>query len=322
MKKISIIYLLIIFSAVASGQTEKLINPADLKQQTIITEPLTLQKGFLRVGLFYTYTLSDKYFDSSAKKTFFPGNGWSSSNDLQLWTDYGITDRFMVELGIPYTNGIEIYHQKLYVPIIDTMVSRNFTAKSKGLGDILMSASYQIIPSKDHKFSLRGQLELTLPTGRKNPTNFVNSYEYDAPTGNGVFVVTPGLYAQLLSYPFSFTAFLYYDYNFKGSKIMNAGDTQEKKFKYGDDINPGGSINFQLNDWIALTNELDFQYWWKGEEEGASDNDLYTHWSFTYQPRLIFQIRRFRLGESVTIPLKGKSYGADPQYILFVQYVF
>jgi Putative MetA-pathway of phenol degradation len=322
MKKISLIYLLVIFSAIASGQTEKLINPADLKQQTVITEPLTLQKGFLRVGLFYTYTLVDKYFDSSAKKTFPPGNGWSSSNDFQLWTQYGVTDRFMVELGIPYTDGVEIYHQKLYAPIIDTLVSRNFTTRGKGLGDILMSASYQIIPSKDHKFSLRGQLELTLPTGRKNPTNVVNSNEYDAPTGNGAFVVTPGLYARLLEYPFSFTAFLYYDYKFKGSKIMNAGDTQEKMFKDGDHINPGGSINFQLNDWIALTNELDFHYRGKGEEEGVPASDLYTQWLIEYSPYLIFQIRRFRLGEAVNIPLKGKSTGADPQYVLFVQYVF
>jgi len=322
MKKISLIYLLVIFSTLAFGQTEKIINPADLKQQTVITEPLTLRKGFLRVGLFYNYSLVDKYFDNSAKKTFYPGSGWATSNNLQFLTQYGVNDRLTVELRIPYTSDLKNVHQKMYAPIIDSMVSANYSTRGRGIGDLIVDAIYQIIPSKDHKLSLRAEMDLTLPTGRKNPANVVNPYEYDAPTGNGAFVVTPGLYARLLSYPFSFTAFAYYDYNFKEHKILNAGDLEEKEFKYGNHINTGGSINFHLNEWIALINELDYDHWGKGEEEGVPANDLYTRWSFSYSPRLIFQIRRFRLGESVEIPLKGKMTGADPQYILFVQYVF
>ncbi|MGA1976390.1 MAG: transporter [Bacteroidales bacterium] len=322
MKKISIISIFAVFSAIAYGQTEKLINPADLKQQTVITEPLTLQKGFLRVGLFYNYIIQDKYFDESSKKVYYPGSSWATSNDLDLSIEYGITDRLTVELGIPYKDDIRTMHLEEYDPSINGTISSNFSSKGKGIGDMTVQATYQVIPSKDHKLSLRADMEATFPTGSKNPTNVVNYFEYNLPTGDGAFVVSPGLYARLLSYPFSFTAFLYYNYNFTEHKIINVGDPEEKEYKYGNNILTGGSLNFQLNEWIALTNELDYYYCGKGEEEDVSTNDLNTSWTVTYSPNLIFQIRRFRLGESVSIPLKGKMYSADPEFTLFVQYVF
>ncbi len=322
MKKISIISFFTALSTLAFGQTEKMINPSDLKQQTVITEPLTLQKGFLRVGLVYSYSLLDKYFDDSGKKIYTPESTWAIENDLELIAQYGITDRLMAELTIPYGDRITTYHWKAYSPISDSMITSNLSTRGKGLGDVMLSADYQIIPSKDHKLSLRGTIDLTLPTGRKNPSNVVNAFEFDSPTGNGAVVFSPKLLARYLSYPFSFRAYLYYDYNFKEHKIIDIGDTQEKEFKWGNMFTAGGSINFQLNDWIALTNDVMYCLTGKGEEEGVPSSELSTYWSLSYNPNLIFQIRRFRLGESVSIPLAGKTTDADPYYILMIQYVF
>jgi len=36
------------------SQTEKQLVPSDLRQQTIVTEPVTLRKGFFRIGTIAT----------------------------------------------------------------------------------------------------------------------------------------------------------------------------------------------------------------------------------------------------------------------------
>jgi len=45
-------------------------------------------------------------------------------------------------------------------------------------------------------------------------------------------------------------------------------------------------------------------------------------WLVQYSPRLSFQIKRLRVNQAIQIPLFGRSSGADPGFILIVQYVF
>jgi hypothetical protein len=322
MKNIIQIYLLIIISSVSYGQTEKLLNPADLKQQTIITEPLTLRKGFFRVGFTYSYSVLDKYFNDSGKKNYSPESTWATQTGVMFWGQYGVTDRLMVEVGIPYSNDVTNYHTRLIIPEIDTMAISNSSNRGKGIGDVKISASYQIIPSEDNNISLKGTLDLTLPTGEKNPTNIKGPRDFDAPTGYGVFVLAPKITARKVSYPFSYSAYVFYNYNFEGSRIMIPGDPTETKFTYGNYFEGGASFNFHLSEWIALANELSFSHRGKGKIENVPSGALTTAWGVKYETRLIFQIKRFRLGEAVTIPLKGKNIGADPQYVLIAQFVF
>lgn len=322
MKKILIIYGLLIITSSAFGQTEKLINPADLKQKTVITEPLSLNKGFLRVGLLYQHSALDKWFDDSGKKIYLPESTWGSTNSLQLWTQYGITDRLMVEIGIPYSSDLTNIHRKFFFPEWDTLINYNASNRGKGLGDIVASATYQIIPSADNKFSMKAALDLTIPTGRKNCTNVISEDEYDGPTGYGVFCLTPRVTARMLIYPYSFMAYASYAYSFPGSRKLYPTDTVETNLRDGGFMLAGASINLHLNEWIALTNDISYSYWGKGYIKGASKSSLSTKWLVDYEPRVIFQIRRFRLGEAVDIPLKGKLVSSDPLYTLTVQYVF
>jgi hypothetical protein len=148
MKKVIPLFLFLLTPLTLRGQFEKILNPADLKQQTVITEPLSLNKGFLRVGLFYSYSCLDKYFDTSGEKNYFPESTWGSASGSSFWVQYGITDRIMVETGISYSSDLKNYHSKLFAPGLDTMVIRNSSVRGKGLGDITLSGTYQIIPSK------------------------------------------------------------------------------------------------------------------------------------------------------------------------------
>jgi len=322
MKRLIIICLLVIISAAVSGQTEKILNPADLKQQTIITEPISLYKGFLRIGFAYSYTVLDKYFDDSGKKDYFPESAWGKTSGAQFWAQYGITNRIMVELGVPYKSDLTNYHRSVFIPELDTMILSNLTNRGNGLGDIMVSATYQIIPSAENNFSVKASVDLTIPTGQKNPTDIESSGSYKSPTGYGSFVISPRISARMVAYPFSYIGYISYNYNFKGSRIIYPGDLEEKTFKYGNNLIAGGSFNFHLNEWIALTNELNYSYTGKGELEGSMPGDLNSAWGIHYETRLVFQIKRFRLGEAVTIPLAGRKIGADPLYVLIGQYVF
>jgi hypothetical protein len=322
MKRIIPFYLLLLTASVSFGQIEKILNPADLKQQTIVTEPLSLRKGFLRVGFTYSYSVLDKYFDDSARKHYFPESTWGTSTSTMLWTQYGISDRIMVELGIPYSNDLTNYFSTRYAPEINSMMALKSTNRGKGIGDIILSGTYQIIPSADNNFSFKAALDITVPTGEKNPTNLKSTGSYDAPTGYGVFVFSPRLTVRMVTYPFSYGAYMFYDYNLPGSRLMSPGAIDETKFTYGNFFVTGGNFNLHLNEWIALANELNYSHRGKGKIDGTPSSDLSIAWGFSYETRLIFQIKRFRLGEAVTFPLKGKNIGADPTYVLIGQYVF
>lgn len=322
MKKAAIFYILILLSCKGFAQTEKIINPSDLKQQTVVTEPLSLNKGFTRVGLAYSYSALDKYFNTDGKKMYSPESSWGIVSGAQVMVQYGITDRLMAEVGVPFKFDVTNYHWRIYAPGLDYMEISDMSVRGGGLADLYLSGTFQVIPSSRHKFSLKTSLDVTIPTGRKNPENVVSSYDYDAPTGYGVFVLSPRITARLVHYPYSWVVYVQYSYNFSGSRIIYPGDAVERDYRYGNNIYAGGGVNLHLNEWIALTNDLVYSYTGRGEIENVSDDNLTTSYTFSYQPRLIFQIRRFRLGEAVNIPLKGRLAGADPLYVLLVQYIF
>jgi len=323
MKKV---FLLIISSFIISnitGQVEQMIIPSDLKQQTIITEPATLRKGFFRIGIVNSWGAVDRIFDESGKRSYLMGsNGWGTSWSCELDLQYGITDRIQVTAQLPYKRDKIYYAAELIAPGYDSSLVQYYKTTGNGLGDISLAASYQIIQENERRPSLVTKLFVTLPTGRKNPTNIENSREYDMPTGYGETTLDFHLQARKIFYPYSVTVYTAYKYHFKGEKIFNPGE-EEVSFKSGDLFYIGGTFNVHLNDWIALGNEVGFYKWWDDEYYGetAADVGMTGRWVINYQPSLVFQIRRFRFFEVIQFPIFGNSVAADPQYILGLQYI-
>lgn len=322
MKKIYLLTISILLSLSLYSQTEDVVLPSDLKQLTIITEPSTLHKGFFRAGIVFSYGVVDKYFTDDKKKEFFPESTWASSWSSSFILQYGITDRLTAEVYIPYNNEVWNYHQFYTSGELGITQEESWDLSGKGIGDISLSARYQVIQGSQTAASLTANLDITLPTGRKNPANVNDTYDYDLPTGYGAIVINPGVLYRKISYPYSYKAYLRYAYNLPGEKIMNPGDTEESEFTYGNRIDLGGSFDFHLNDWLAITNELNYFFTGKGEIQDVPEEDLYTKWGLSYEARLVFQIRRIRLAEAVRIPLKGKSISADPLYVILLQYTF
>jgi hypothetical protein len=323
MKKILIFIGSLNIIANISGQVEKMIIPSDLKQQTIITEPVTLRKGYFRIGILNSWDAIDRVFDESGNRSYImESNTWSTSWSHELDFQYGITDRLQVSSQLPYERKKTFAATEVIFPGFDTSLVV-YLRKGNGLGDISFATSYQILQEDARKPSLVAELFITLPTGRKNPTNIIDSWEYDIPIGNGETKFEMHFQLRKIFYPNSVTVYTSYLYHFKGKKIFYPGE-EEISFKDGDGFCIGGTYNIHLNDWIVLGNELTFLKWWDDKYYGVTSANQGTTgcWGINYQPSLIFQLRRFRFFEVIQFPLYGKNIAADPVYTLGLQYIF
>jgi hypothetical protein len=323
MKNLTIhILILCLGSGMLYAQTEQMVVPGDLKQQTIITEPITLRKGFLRVGIEGAFIIVDKVFDENGNRSYVLGtNAWGKFSGYQLAIHYGITDRLEIGCKVPYLN------QKYYVSTVitsvidrkDTLIS--FRTRGRGLGDVEAGIKYQVVRETERLPGLMIGTVLTLPTGRKNPRNIINDLEYDHPTGDGIFEWETYAILKKVFYPFSSTTRIHYKHYFPGKKIFFP-DEPETEFNMGDYYNIASDFGVQLNDWISLSNELGFNT--------AGENTYYydpvetspSAWTVDYVPSLFFQIRRFRFVQAISIPLFGKYNSADPTYIFGLSYIF
>jgi hypothetical protein len=321
-RKILIFYLSVLFTPGVIAQTEKQLVPSDLKQQTIVTEPVTLRKGYFRAGTLMNYRVADRYFTDAGHKEYYLTSTWGSKAAYNLNLQYGFSDRFEIDLAAEYMNTLQ--ESTTTEVSTGTNTSTTVVAKQKGygIGDSHMSLKYQVIPEAKFLVSLTGSMDVTFPTGQKNPTNIKSANQYDLPVGDGTYAVALRLSARSIFYPYSFKGYFGFNHNFKGSKIINAGDLIEHTFRFGNLLEAGISANLHLNEWIVLANEINYYHEGDGEIDNVISARMPDSWAASYEPSLVFQVKRFRLGESVRIPLKGKNVPADPLYIMLVQYVF
>lgn len=323
MKHIFSIYLLILFPLIAFSQTEKQLVPSDLKQQTIVTEPVTLRKGFFRAGVDMSYGVANKYFTNEGKREYLPTSTWGTKSGIHLTLQYGISNRLQADLSLGYVNTLYQSQNEVFVPSADTTAEYSFTLRGRGIGDSYALIRYQILPEGDKKSSLTARVFITFPTGEKNPTNIKSALVYDPAVGIGNFATELNLTFRKIVYPYSYTGYMGYEYNFSGTKLMNATDSKEKEFKDGDILRFGGSFNLHLNEWIALTNDISYLHIGKNKVENAIPEGTMSLWNIFYETHLVFQIKQFRLAEAIIIPLKGKNgASADPQYVVIAQYLF
>jgi len=309
-------------TAVSFSQTEKPLMPSDLKQQTIVTEPVTLRKGFLRVGSMLNYRVADKYFSDDGEKQYYLSNSWGTRTSFNFSLQYGLSDRFEIEFRGEYMDTRQESEKTEYIASTNTSRSVVTKQKGSGIGDTYLRLRYQLLPENRYLVSLTGTLQAAIPTGEKNPTDIYSAERYDLPVGQGNYALSCGFSGRTVLYPYSFTASLNYVWNFEGSKKFSASDASEVTFRMGNVIEASAGVNLHLNDWIVFSNEMLYNRKDKGTINGNTSSLLPESWSLSYEPGLVFQVKRFRLGESVNIPLKGISIPADPLYMMLIQYIF
>ena len=300
------------------AQTEQEVLPAERKAMTIITEPYTLYKGFFRGGIAMSYSSLYKIFDENRDRvpiTNASGKSWTGL----LLMQYGITDRLQVNLDLPYTS------QDLFLSYIGELPGANVFEQQKlegqgsGIGDISVGIAYQLVTETVSRPSIKFTGTFILPTGQSEPQDTGNPEIIDIPVGRGHSAIDMSLSMRKINYPFSYTAYLDYKLNLPGEKILDLGGSPVP-FKDGDLLTISGSYNFHMNEWLALTNDVYYFLSFKDETDGEITKEV--GWVIEYAPRLSFQVKRLRVNQSIQIPLAGKLSGADPGFILIVQYVF
>jgi hypothetical protein len=304
-----------------SGQTEKLIVPSDMKQQTVVTEPVTLRKGYLRTGTVMDYRVADKLFDAEGNKIYYSKSSWGSQSAFGLTVQYGISDRLEADIFTEYRNNLVETQTSQVSAVTNKTVITNSRQKGIGVGDSRLQLSYQVIPERESRFAMTANLLLTVPTGKKNPVNIKSESEYDLPVGNGTYALGLNITARKVLYPYSFSGYLAYTNSFNGKKIFNTLTRVETRFRLGNLFESGINANLHLNEWIVLGNEVNYYHEGDGRIENQPSPRLPSSWAFSYSPRLIFQVHRFRISESVMVPLKGKNVPADPLYVMTIQLV-
>ncbi|MEX0986366.1 MAG: transporter [Bacteroidales bacterium] len=321
MKKL-ILHLIILtcFILSASGQNEDMFIPSELKQLTAVTEPATLYRGFLKVGIDWQYAGFKRIFDENSNKYFVPGSTIARSSALNLSTHYGITDKLQLNLDIPYMLDMVQSTILLDDPLFRAREQFDFQQKGYGLGDISTGLYVQLVKEQENVPSITLRTTAILPTGRKNPSNFSSdSLIFDMSTGSGETSVAVDIQARKILYPYSFTFYSGFDMGFGGNRVINPGEP-EKSFRSGNIYYVAGGFNFHLNDWICMTNDLYFTH--IGPETLQDITGDETKWQVNLIPYLHFQVQQLRLVQGMFLPLMGKLTSAEPSYVFIIQYIF
>lgn len=309
---------LIAFSSL-SAQVQEELTPLALKQTTIITEPATLKKGFLRLGAAFSFSAIDKFFDDNAEKRFLPENVWARSSLYILALQYGLSDRLQALVTIPFRDEFVSQSFTLEIPLSNTMTVTSWELSGSGLGDMEFGFSYQLVPENFARRAVLFSSFLTLPTGRKDPTDVVDETNYTLPIGNGEVIWEFELLWRRVNYPYFYSFAVSYDFKFGGNKVFDVGE-DPLPFQSGSLLTLNGAYNFHLNDWLAVQNDM--FYFSLGQDELNGQTNDEQRWSVQYVPRLSIQAKRLRINQSVGFVLLGRNVSADPTYTAIVQYIF
>jgi hypothetical protein len=313
---------LFFFLTTAYSQVQEQLSPTQKKYRSVVTEPLTMYKGFVRAGFSGAYGVIDKIFQADGSRSAIGGNIVASSWQYSAFVQYGFTDRLQAEVQIPYTNEILSQTFRFEIPSWDSAFVQQQKTRGRGFSDLNMTMAYQLLAPENRKSFLGVFVTTVFPTGKKNPYDIdpKNSNNYSRPTGSGEFAMNTQLRYRKIAYPFSYNLFASYKMFFGGMKILDAGDKEERSFKSGNYFSVSGSFNMHLNNWIVFKNFVDTYFFSPGEVEGVASGE--NSWALMYYPGFSFQMKRFRLDQVITFPLAGKLTSADVSYIMMVQYTF
>ena len=320
-KNITITLLFCIATQVCFAQEE--MSPAEKKQQTLVTEPVTLYKGFFRLQVSAYYSLIDKIFLDSKKQSV-EGNSWGDNFSVATHLQYGISDRFMVEASIPYIRQ-RIFQSFRYEFPLDRngqfSDTTKWETKASGMGDIELAMAYQLILESPSRPAVVATLRVTLPTGEKDVTddNDDNPDSYNMATGQGEISINPSIRLRKVSYPLAYGIHVGYKFRNEVTKVTEL-DKPAVSYKNGNLADAGAFMNVSLNDWVIMRNLVDFYYKEKDQINGSETGD--ETWLLEYVPGFSFQLKRFRFDQLVIIPIKANLGSADPSYVLLFQYTF
>lgn len=290
--------------------------PENLRYETSITEPLALRKGFFRAEVYSSFNSFSAYFNHEAKRTFLLENsmGFKSSGVSDYWIftilnlSYGITEKWMVELGIPYLFGRSQFFNEFEVIPYNYSVKDNQTGELNGLGDFTIATGYQVLSKRNwYLYAYSGMI---FPTGteekeiKEQDDNLTITAD---PTSNGEYIFSTGMVIKRIFYPIAMEIEPSFAYQF-------ASKNWENSMFYSFNTRAG----ILLNDWFIVYNTCDFDFLLSREQKGNKElninKELLSHsdrYLLTYGIKIQQQIKNFRLSQILAFPILGKDLFAS-----------
>lgn len=311
MKKIITYIALACFGLSLNAQTERQLTVSEIRQQTELNEPLTLQKGFFKMKAGFNYLVfSTEYYNNNWQKE--PSYGYlSNSFNVPFAFSYGLTNSLEVGLSTNYEKGtssssyktIDYYNWKNSHTV-------NSTKSGKGFNDLTLSATYSFLNNKTNQLSMALAGYVTIPYGKNEPTASDDSKTIYEATSLGCYEVGFGYLLKKIFYPFSVTGIIKYAYSFPTDLKLNYNDEINSHIENGSSFNSSVAFNYMPCDWIGLRNEISFTH---------SDYPVYNHIKddrkmvcFQWNPSLTFQIKNIRLTQGISFPIIGKNTMTNP----------
>lgn len=160
---------------------------------------------------------------------------------------YGLTDKLELGVRAPF---IHRANNLITVPIgSQSQVEQSTSAQGTGLGDIELSARYQLLAAHGGLPYLIGNLQVVTPTGG-NPFNVPRrptGEELEAATGAGFWGVSPSVTAILPTDPAVLFGTIGYTKNFGRSFGARIGDVLVDRVEPGDALSFSAGIGISLN---------------------------------------------------------------------------
>ena len=312
MKKIIIYIVLCFYSFPIIAQTERELTVSEIRQQTVLTEPLTLQKGYFKASSQFNYSvLSTSYYNNNWEKITNYGYMFNSFS-IPFSINYGINDNLEINISSDYKYNKVSYSYKS-INYIETEKSKEVKQNTieNGLNDISFGFNYNLISDKrttSPSMCLAGYF--TIPSGKSEPTSIDSGKTIRGATSFGCYELGVGYLIKKVFYPFSVKGILRYSYSFPTDLKLKYDDTIKTHIKYGDWLNCNITLNYMVCDWISFGNTLSYTYNGASEYNSVKDNIINEYYNWT--PSLIFQIKNMRLSQGVSFYIIGKNAPSNP----------
>jgi len=202
---------------------------------------------------------------------------------------YGISDRWEVEIKLPYIARNDTQRSR---PVsIDSSQDEIFNASGKGIGDLELSSRFQINSGQGGGVIYVANLAATIPTGiSPYDVNYVTSvagskFPTELPTGSGYVSISPSISAIYSTAPGVLFGNINYGYTMatdEESGKIDSGDSMGISFGLGLSLNQRTSLSLSYSQKHVFKSEID------GQTVDGSDLDIgqfIVGYSFRYSPK-------------------------------------
>lgn len=230
-------------------------------------------KGLLTVNAFYNYTPQGTLLSGTDgvipavdldNRQLILGHHREIRTITQMYTldlNYGVTDRFGLEIAIPYK---KIKHRHFDgLGEVNGGAGEETSFSDNGFGDIFINAKYNVLPTL--RSMVVAAFGVYVPTGDHNQTTAglegAETMEPTAQIGRGQVGVQASFYQTYELIPHRLNQFASgsYRHTFRN----NFG------YQFGDQFDFGVGANFVTVPWLVLTNQFNFRYMTRDHFRGS-----------------------------------------------------